>query len=352
MVITGNNGSGKTNLLEAVSLFAPGRGIRRSKTENFSRIGAASAWAVAADMDTFHGRVQIGTGLEAKASATGRSNRIVRIDGQTHRSTSVLADYLHISWLTPAMDGLFTGPAADRRRFMDRITAAMDPSFQKISNQFDRAMRQRNKLLDTQGLANPMFEGLEIQLAEFGVALAAHRIEMVEQIDRSIAFRRSELDSPFPWATIEIDGYLEKQLLEQPAIEVEDNYRSLLSENRAKDQAARRTLVGPHRTDFLIGHGEKNMPAEICSTGEQKALLINLVLANVHLVKQINRSIGPVILLDEVAAHLDEKRRQSLFENVLQLGGQVWMTGTDRDMFSSLGENAQYLTVDKGIVMP
>ncbi len=349
-MITGNNGSGKTNLLEAVSLFAPGRGIRRSKTENFARIGGASAWAVSADMDTFHGRFQIGTGLELKTSPTGRNNRIARIDGQTHRSTNVFADYLHISWLTPAMDGLFTGPAADRRRFMDRISAAMDPSFQKISNQFDRAMRQRNKLLDAQNLSNPLFDGLEIQLAEFGVAIAAHRIEMVEQIERSIALRRSELDSPFPWATIEIDGYLEKQLLELPAIEVEDDYRNLLIGNRAKDQAARRTLIGPHRTDFLIGHGEKNMPAEICSTGEQKALLINLVLANVHLVKQINHSMGPIILLDEVAAHLDVKRRQSLFENVLQLGGQVWMTGTDRDMFSSLGENAQYLTVDKGIV--
>jgi len=350
VVLTGENGAGKTNLLEAVSLFAPGRGLRRAAIGELARLNGSAPWAVSAEMSTFHGIVTIGTGLQVKQGEAETLSRIVRIDGETAGGLGVLGDYVEVSWLTPAMDGLFTGPASDRRRFLDRYVAAFDPGFRKLQNLFERAMRQRNRLLETGQLKDTLFDSLELQMAEYGTALGAKRLEVLRRLDAVIQSRRRDSAMAFPWSTLRLEGTIENMLLEMPAIEVEDAYIAMLRDRRVRDRAARRTLEGPHRSDFIVGHGPKDISARYCSTGEQKSLLISLVLANVQLIKQIHDGIAPIVLLDEIAAHLDRDRRVALFDDILRLQAQAWMTGTDRTMFSSFGNRAQYLTVENGSI--
>ncbi|MGI9404789.1 MAG: DNA replication/repair protein RecF [Hyphomicrobiaceae bacterium] len=336
VVLVGSNGAGKTNLLEAVSLLAPGQGLRRAPYPELGRIDGAGDWAVSADIETADGPVNIGTGLPY-AGGSARGGRIVRINQETVSGSGALADYLEMVWLTPAMDGLFTGPAGDRRRFLDRLILCFDPGYRARAGQFERAMRQRNRLLEMDHAAPAMFEGLELQMAETGVAMAATRNEAVQQICATIAERRlTSPDSPFPWAELNLDGTVENWLHEMPAVDAEDAYIRQLAADRPRDRAAKRTLSGPHRSDLLVGHGPKDMPAKVCSTGEQKALLINLVLAHAALAKQAHDGGAPILLLDEIAAHLDEIRRAALFAEILNLGCQAWLTGTDQSAFGPL----------------
>lgn len=340
VVLVGSNGAGKTNLLEAVSLLAPGQGLRRTPFPELGRLAGAGDWAISAEVETGDGAVHIGTGLP-QGSGTTRGGRVVRINQETMSGSGALADYLEMVWLTPAMDGLFTGPAGDRRRFLDRLILCFDPSYRARAGQFERAMRQRNKLLELDHVQPTMFEGLELQMAETGVAMAATRNEAVNQIVASIALRReTSPDSPFPWADLTLDGTIENWLHEMPAVDAEDAYIRKLASERPRDRTARRTLSGPHRSDLLVGHGPKEMPARVCSTGEQKALLINLILAHAALVKQARNGGAPVLLLDEIAAHLDVQRRVALFAEILNLGCQAWMTGTDKSAFEPLAGTA------------
>lgn len=349
VVLTGSNGSGKTNMLEAVSLLSPGSGLRRSSYGDLTRMSSGGQWAVSAKLHTADGDYTVGTGLNPRAQSGERSGRVVRVDGENVSATS-LSNYLHVSWLTPAMDGLFTGSASERRRFLDRLIGCFDPGYQKRINQFERAMRQRNKLFEADSIAPVLFEGLELQMAEIGVSIAATRCDALRQLAGAIAGRREQSTSAFPFANLALDGDLENWLEEYAAIEVEDLYCRKLAESRPRDRAAKRTLTGPHRTDFLVEHGPKSMPARYCSTGEQKALLVGLVLAHTELVKQLNGGYAPIVLLDEISAHFDEERRAGLFAEILSLGVQAWMTGTDQEMFASFGENAQFFTVDNGKV--
>ncbi len=351
VVLTGANGSGKTNLLEAVSLFSPGNGLRRASYTDFVCLSSGGFWAVSAKLHSLSGDFVIGTGLKPSTSQKDRSGRVVRVDGETV-SANHLDDYVHISWLTPAMDGLFTGAASDRRRFLDRLISCFDYGYQKRINQFDRAMRQRNKLLELEAVSPVLFDGLELQMAEIGVSIAATRCEALDRLSHVILGRRDREASAFPWASLSLEGQLEDWLAEYPAVEVEDMYCKLLAECRYKDRAAKRTLTGPHRTDFLVEHGPKKMPAPYCSTGEQKALLVGLILAHAEMIKYLNNGFAPILLLDEIAAHFDEQKRADLFSEIIELGTQAWMTGTDRSMFSSFGENAQFFTVDNGQVSP
>ncbi|MEO0618534.1 MAG: DNA replication/repair protein RecF [Pseudomonadota bacterium] len=349
VILVGSNGAGKTNLLEAVSLLAPGQGLRRTPFPDLARMGGPGDWSVAATVETAHGPVSIGTGIQrgAATSAGGRggraqtSGRLVRIDGEPASGSGALADYLEMVWLTPSMDGLFTGPAGDRRRFLDRLIICFDPGYRTRANQFERAMRQRNRLLEMDHVAPAMFEGLELQMAEIGIALAATRAETVAQISASINARRKNApDSPFPWAELHLEGEIEQWLASMPALDAEDAYVRQLAADRPRDRAARRTLTGPHRSDLLVGHGPKEMPARLCSTGEQKALLINLVLAHASLVKFARNGAAPILLLDEIAAHLDVDRRAALFGEILKLGCQAWLTGTDKSAFEALDGKA------------
>ena len=349
VVLAGPNGAGKTNVLEAVSLLAAGQGLRRAAYPELARRDGSGAWAVAATLQTALGPIDIGTGLTPATGQAERPGRIVRLNGETQSGSGVLAEHVEMIWLTPAMDGLFTGAAGERRRFLDRLVLCFDPVHGTRYGQFERAMRQRNRLLED-GVREPArFSGLEAVMAETGVAIAAARVEAAAALLGVIAARRLRApDSPFPWATLSLDGLLEQDLAYRPAVDVEDAYLAGLAQTRERDRAAGRTLTGPHRTDLVVGHGPKAMPASASSTGEQKSLLIGLVLAHAELLRERREGASPILLLDEVAAHLDERRRAALFAEILHLGSQAWMTGTDRSAFSVLLNNAQFLHVEEG----
>jgi len=344
IVLVGSNGAGKTNLLEAVSLLSPGQGLRRAVTADLASFSGNRDWAVSAKVHGAMGEAQIGTGVTG-AALSESVRRKVRIDGETLSSSTPLGQSIQILWLTPSMDGLFTGAASERRRFLDRLMLVFNPETRKQWSHFERAMRQRNKLLETYETSDYMFVGLEIQMAEYGVALAASRLEAIERL-RGVISDTRETQTAFPFATLALDGILEKALETKAAVDVEDDYRIILRENRMQDRAAKRTLEGPHRTDFVVGHGPKAMPAKLCSTGEQKALLTGLILAHARLVHDKAGGYAPLLLLDEIAAHFDEERRHALFEEILKLNCQAWMTGTDRSSFEFFGKNAQIFTVD------
>ncbi len=349
VVLAGPNGAGKTNVLEAVSLLAAGQGMRRAAYPELVRIGGAGGWAVAATLQTKSGPIDIGTGLQAAPASAERTGRIVRLNGEPQSGSGVLAEHVEMIWLLPSMDGLFTGPASDRRRFLDRLVLCFDAAHAARYNQFERAMRQRNRLLEDGARESARFQGLEAIMAETGTAIAAARVEAVAALLGVVTARRTRApDSPFPWATLALDGMLEVDLGMRPAVDVEDGYLAALAEGRARDRAAGRTLTGPHRTDLIVGHGPKSMPASASSTGEQKSLLVGLILAHAELLRDRRDGAAPILLLDEIAAHLDERRRAALFSEILHLGSQAWMTGTDRSAFSALLNSAQFLVVEDG----
>ncbi len=341
VVLTGPNGAGKTNLIEAISLLAPGQGLRRAPYPEIARRGA-DAWAVAARVHTPIGPVDIGTGLTGAGMASSRTGRTVRIDGEPQSGSGVLADHVEMVWLTPAMDGLFTGPGGDRRRFLDRMILCFDPGYRTRVNHFERAMSQRNRLLEEGVRENARLEGLEIVMAETGVAIAAARAQTVAALATMIETRRDRATaSAFPWAKLELEGELEAALAQRPAVEVEDAYVRTLADVRERDRGAGRALDGPHRSDLVVGHGPKDAPARQCSTGEQKALLVGLILAHAELMAERRQGAAPILLLDEIAAHLDAARRGALFDEIVAIGTQAWMTGTDQEAFSALEDRAQ-----------
>ena len=279
------------------------------------------------------------------AGEAPRAGRIVRIDGETVGATA-LGDHIDMVWLTPAMDGLFTGPAAERRAFLDRLVLCFDAGHAPRSARFERAMRQRNRLLEDGG--DPvLLDSLEMQMAEAGVAIAAARLEAVTALQATSETRRArDAASPFPWFTLVLEGTLEQELSAYPAVDVEDRYCARLAVARERDRGAGRTLEGPHRSDLVVGHGPKAMPARLSSTGEQKALLMGLVLAHAGLIAERRDGAPPILLLDEIAAHFDAERRAALFAEILRLGAQAWMTGTDPTAFSALAGRATFARVE------
>lgn len=348
IVLSGENGAGKTNLLEAVSFLSPGRGLRRATYAEVVREGAQAGFAVSAMLDGPRGEWAVGTGT-AGGNGGADSNRKVRINGANVRSADELLDIVRVIWLTPAMDALFSGPAADRRRFLDRLVLAIDTHHGQRALDFEKAMRGRNRLLTENTGDNRWFDAIETQMAETGVAIAAARMEMVRLLSAMI--EKLPPDSPFPRAELAVEGSLERLVHEMPAVEIEEVYRCALATGRERDRASGRTLEGPHRSDLLVRHGPKQMAAEYCSTGEQKALLVGIVLSHARLSAEMS-GITPILLLDEIAAHLDPGRRAALFGILDELGGQCFMTGTERGLFSALEGKAQFLTVDHGQVSP
>jgi DNA replication and repair protein RecF len=346
VVFSGDNGAGKTNLLEAISLLTPGRGLRRAPYGEVAREGAAGGFAVHARLEGPQGEFEIGTGTTG-LDANGETGRRVRINA-TQTSADDLLEWLRVLWITPAMDALFTGPAGDRRRFLDRLVLAIDPGHGRRAQDYEKAMRGRNRLLAEGSRDRAWFDAIEMQMVEAGTAIAAARAEMV----RLLAAMIDKLpESPFPRADLSLSGSLEAMVGHAPAVDIEESFRQALASGRERDRAAGRTLDGPHRSDLLVRHRPKAMPAELCSTGEQKALLVGIVLSHARLCGEMSGSV-PILLLDEIAAHLDAGRRAALFAILDELGCQTFMTGTEASLFSSIRGRAHFLTVDHGSVRP
>jgi DNA replication and repair protein RecF len=353
VVLTGPNGAGKTNLLEAISLLAPGRGLRGAPFEDLARIDGGAAWAVAGEIEGPYGKTALGTAWTKDDVTGGAGARQVQIAGEAQRSSGAFSAYLRILWVTPAMDRLFAGPAGDRRRFLDRLVIAFDPEHGGRVIAFDKLMRERNRLLCDAAPDRTWLSGLEHGLAEAGVAIAAARVAALDALQEFIGeMPAARSRSAFPWARLEIDGEFEAEVRRKPAVQVEDEYRRLLGDSRQADRAAGRCLNGPHRSDLVVVHGPKAADARICSTGEQKALLIGLVLAHARAVRAACDGWAPIMLLDEIAAHLDEERRIGLFGELKELGVQAWMTGTDARLFEPLNGRAQFFGIGDGLVAP
>ena len=347
VVLTGENGAGKTNLMEAVSFLSPGRGLRRAAYDQVGRAGGSGTWSVFASLQGAHGPADIGTGLTETAAGV-ETQRKVRINGSQAKTIDALLEHSRIAWLTPAMDGLFTGPASDRRKFLDRMVLAIDPLHGRRVSDFEKAMRGRNRLLSEDTAPGQWLDAVETQMAELATAIAAARRELVSLLSAAI-IAQQEAGSPFPDAVATLEGTLESAHGDMAASDLEEEYAARLRANRWSDKGAGRTLEGPHRSDIVVHHRPKSMAAALCSTGEQKALLIGMVLAHARLAREIN-GFAPILLLDEIAAHLDERRRTALFDMVDGLGCQAFMTGTDRALFDAMGERGQFFTVAEGSV--
>ncbi|HYZ47781.1 MAG TPA: DNA replication/repair protein RecF [Sphingomonas sp.] len=328
VVLTGENGAGKTNLLEAVSLLAPGRGLRGVTLSEMARQGGPGGFTVAARLDD---GVEIGTG----ALAAAPERRVVRINGVA-ATANALAERLSVLWLTPAMDRLFTDSAGGRRRFLDRLVLALEPAHAHHAARYEAAMRARTRLLTGDAPADPAWlTALEAQMDEHGRAVAEARERTVAALAARIA---AEPDSIFARAGLALEGWQA------------DAHWSLAT-LRGRDAAAGRATEGPHRQDLHVRHVAKRQAAALCSTGEQKALLIGLVLAHAALVaERIGRP--PILLLDEIAAHLDPRRRAALLERLAAQGGQVWMTGTEPSLFADAPEGTNRLIVENGGIRP
>jgi DNA replication and repair protein RecF len=346
IVFCGENGAGKTNLLEALSFLTPGRGLRRAELADCARAGGSGTFSLSVELATQFGTTQLGTGTELQPE--GGLVRRYRLDRAPIASIRGFADHVRVVWLTPGMDGLFAGPAGDRRRFLDRLVLAVDADHGARVNALERALRNRNRLLENGGTERLWLDAAERETAELAVAVAAARQETVTRLAALIARDKDET-SAFPWAMLDLRGDVEALVASRPALEAEDIYRAMLRDNRGRDAVAGRALVGPQTADLLVRHGPKDIEAARASTGEQKALLVALVLAHAALVGDLS-GIKPLILLDEIAAHFDPSRRQALYERLENLGTQVFMTGADIEAFRPLLSRAQTLQVEAGTV--
>lgn len=351
VVLTGENGSGKTNILEAVSLLTPGKGLRGADLSDLRNkaAGHGESWGIAAEVETPGGLMaRIGTGPN---TSSGREDkrRLVRIDGRDVKSQSALAGIISAVWLTPQMDRLFLeGPSA-RRKFLDRLVFAYDPGHTTRVGRYDKNLRERLKLLQIERGADPKWlDALESQISQDAVAIAAARLFLVRRLQEH-ADETGLTASLFPRPLLSVTGSVEAAMMKNPALAVEDSFKEKLLMNREADRAAGRTLDGTHRSDLAVTYGAKDMPAAQCSTGEQKALLVSIVLAHARMMRA-EKGFVPLILLDEVAAHLDDRRRAQLFEHLLPLEAQVWLTGTEAAVFYPLKKAARFFDVRPGLV--
>jgi DNA replication and repair protein RecF len=354
VVLTGANGAGKTNLLEAISFLAPGRGLRRARLSEVDRrmtpagVGVAAfapaavnpvaSWAVAAEVATPRSVVHIGTGREATSG--GGERRVVRIDGAPARSQSALSEHVNLVWLTPQMDRLFAEGASPRRRFLDRLVYGFDPGHAARVAAYEQALRERAKLLREGPFDAAWLDAVEDSMARHGVAIAAARRDVVARLDGACAAGVAG----FPSASLAAIGTVEAALADRPALAVEEESRAHLAASRRQDAESGGVASGPHRSDLAVRHAGTGIAAAQCSTGEQKALLIAILLANARLQTSL-RGVAPIMLLDEIVAHLDRDRRRALFAELLALGAQAWLTGTDEESFAELRGAAQFLRV-------
>jgi DNA replication and repair protein RecF len=352
VVLTGKNGAGKTNLLEAISFLSPGRGLRNaslvdpsSRTQTADLAQKPCEWAVAAVLNSDGDSLDVGTGIVFSTSNDGR--RVVQINGVRMRNQSSLAERISILWFTPDMQRLFTDGATGRRRFLDRMVAANNAGHISHLQTYERALRDRARILSDarQRAVKPdgdWLDPLEVTLAEKGIAIAAGRLDFVERLNAACALGVG----PFPAAELSLSGCVDSWLNQMPAVDAEEKFIAILNARRNEDALTSGTTVGPHRTDLRVEYLARGVPAEQCSTGEQKALILSIILANSRL-QVLDRGFAPILLLDEVTAHLDDLRREALFEEIAALGAQAWMTGVHPALFSSLSGCAKHFSVSE-----
>ena len=350
VVLYGANGAGKTNLLEALSFLAPGRGLRRAKLSEIDRRNQPGPWALAAVVALPAGEIEIGTGRDDSSDSGER--RSLRIDGSPAKSQQDLAERFGMAWLTPQMDRIFTDGASSRRRFLDRLVTGFDPGHWARLNAYEKALRERARLLRDDarpgnGADGAWLGALEDIMAENGAALAAARIEAVARLDAACRSAKG----PFPRAGLAVEGSVESSIQSMPALAAEEEFRRALRDSRRLDAESGVTQCGPHRSDLLVRHLETGVEAGFCSTGEQKALLIAITLAYARLAAS-RRGQAPLLLLDEITAHLDAERRSALFGALLDLKAQAWLAGTDSGLFEELRGNAQFFAISQAAIAP
>lgn len=352
VLLTGPNGAGKTNLLEALSFLIPGRGLRRAKLREVGRRSAkgrplAFKWGVSAELLAGDNKMEIGTGCEYTDTldngSRARDKRVIKINGTTLRNQAQLGQYTSVQWLTPQMDRLFIESASGRRRFLDQIVCGLDPGHAGPIAAYDHSVKNRNKLLQEGSSDAGWLSSVEGSIARHGVAIAVRRLETIERLQAVCQYNNGS----FPGSLIKMVGQIEDWLSEEPALVVEDRLQSVLYDTRESDTNSGYTSTGPHRSDFRVYHGETGMEAAICSTGEQKSLLVGIILAVAKLQTE-KKGFMPLLLLDEIAAHLDESRRDSLFQLIIEMGAQAWITGTERELFDRFSGRAQHFSVENG----
>ncbi|MAK60072.1 MAG: DNA replication/repair protein RecF [Ponticaulis sp.] len=345
----GPNGAGKTNLIEAVSQFSPGRGLRSAGLPDMAQVQEGqpgASWALGATL--FDGDLDRSIRIEASLEGSGRGKRVMQVDGATATASS-LSDLVRIIWLTPAMDRVFAGGATERRRFLDRQTLAHFPTHARHSTAYEKAMRERNLLLERDRADPVWLDGLEARLAEHGAHIAYHRKVTVDRLQAAVELRP---DSAFPKADLGLEGDAEQAFVGgQTVPEVTELLTTQYRDGRRRDAAAGRTLSGPHRSDLTVVHRPTAVPAALCSTGQQKALLIGLILSNARALEMEEELRNPLVLIDEAVAHLDPDRRAALFDELSSLQGQAWLTGTEESLFNGFQDRAQFFRVEGGHVV-
>jgi DNA replication and repair protein RecF len=343
VVLAGANGAGKTNMLDAISLLSPGRGLRGARLAEHARRGPSASgetlWAVAATVAQGEQSHEIGTGLAL--GSNGSATRQMRLNNAPAQNAADLAEVVQMAWLTPAMDRLFAEGASERRRFLDRLVFGFEPGHARVATRYETAMRERARLLKFGPRDPAWLDGLEAEMTETGIALCLSRAQTVERLNRALTMRGEA--GAFPCALLALVGEADCLIAEQP--DADAAFREHLRRARVRDAEAGRTSFGPHRSDLCVRHTARRADAAECSTGEQKALLISIVLAHAWELSHMREGRAPILLLDEVAAHLDAKRRAALFEEILALGAQAWMTGTDIEMFAPLRGHADLFAV-------
>lgn len=366
IVITGENGTGKTNILEAISFLTPGRGLRGARLADIRRIAPAlvsdeyapteisnTSWAVSSTVQKGDEEFEIGTAVEKSIRETNEDDirsferRIVKIDGSKTASQSELGKYISAVWLTPQMDRLFRGGSQPRRSFLDRLVYAFDVEHAKRTANFEHLYKEWYQLLKSGSQDNHWLLPLEENMASLGVAIAAARREQIAKLN---TFIEHEPDDVFPSVMLELDGSIEKMLDKMPAVEVEDFYKNRLKEQR-KNVLYNDNVDGINRTDFKVYYRKKRMPAELCSTGEQKSLLVSIILAQTKS-QTLHQGFAPVMLLDEVVAHLDDIKREALIEKIRGLNVQAWITSTNPELFSSLKNEALFFRIKNNRIEP
>jgi DNA replication and repair protein RecF len=344
IVLAGPNGAGKTNLLDAISLLSPGRGLRGAKLSDHVRRGpivpSDALWAVAANVSRGGETYEVGTGLTL--GPNGGERRQVKLNGAPAQNSADLGELIQMLWLTPAMDRLFIEGVSGRRKFLDRLVLGFVPAHARASSRYETAMRERARLLKFGPRDPSWLDGLEEVMAETGIAMTVSRADTVNRLNRALEMRGEA--GAFPSAQLAVEGETDALLCEHGDGSVVA-LREKLASVRIRDAETGRTTFGPHLTDLSVRHTEKRANARECSTGEQKALLISIVLADAWELSRLQDGHAPLLLLDEIAAHLDSRRRSALFEEIVALGGQAWLTGTDTEIFEPLRAHAELFEV-------